>query len=207
MDVKAVTFQIWSGRPFSGSPRAIGLTAFEIADEDQRYKFTRHLLRLHRQETLEYTDHYELIRGGDRRAVCYFFILEKPHGRLVYLVKSENANTGSIGQTGARVAFWRDLNFAAPIGITDHVLFDYLLPEWSIIMSDAQSTEHERDFWRTRMAVAVSRGYRVGFANISENTLMWRSADEPYRQWVENHMRAWSVELAAQNLRFLISSP
>lgn len=203
MRLNEITTQVWSGRPLSEMPQTVGANDFGMADENYRSQFTRYLLNVHPQQIPEDEPEYQLIRAGEGQRV-YFFMLEQPHGRLVYFVKCETAKVNFIGQTVTQVALWRDFSSAVPVGVTGKV-FEMLLSEWPTVMSDEEQTDRGREFWVQRMAICAAKGFKVGLADLREKTVEWRSADEPYADWIKARSGAWSKDHSAQNLRFLIS--
>lgn len=195
-------FEIFSGLPLSEAPQIVGVDDFGMGNDQKKYEFTRMLLSLPDQQVVEDNERYEIRRAGS--PVVYFYMLEKPHGTLVYFVKCEIVDVPYVGKTVTQVALWRDQKFASTQGITKKIFFDQLLKEWPIIMSDEAQTERGRDFWVSRMATAAEKGLRIGLVNTREKTVDWRK-NEPYPEWIAQREHAWSANSSAQAMRFVIS--
>lgn len=195
--------QSYSGRPLKEAPQDIGPVDF-ITSEAHRDSFAEMLLSRRPQVVLEDEPGYELRRGGDERgSVIYFFMLEKPSGKLVYFAECETHDAEFLGHAVTQVALWRDDTSTAVRGITERVFFDYLLSAWPSVVSDEQQTRDGKAFWIRRMAIAVERGYRVGLVDMRDQTIDW--CEEPFRQWIAAHADAWGPSYESLDFRFIIS--
>lgn len=98
---------------------------------------------------------------------------------LAYWVKlADNQVFGVKGIT--QIGVWRDSASTRTKDLAKHVLFNVILPEFKVIITDAQQTADGRHFWILRVDDALASGLNVYLAHVMRPTkfVSIRSMDE-----------------------------
>lgn len=193
-------------------PELIDATDFNMMDPAKNAWLSEKLLSTKNREIIEEDERGLLFRVGDREGNVALY--DKRDQRIVYWIRFKTFRNKLIGEPVTQIILWRDVDSDLTTNITKHVFFDYLLPKWGIIMSDAKQTAQGRDFWRSRMAQAAGLGLNVGLLNMNSQKIEWfDSSQQNISNWLKSHLNVWGKHDEGpykesnpyQGLRFVIS--
>lgn len=191
------------GKGVTESPQLVNSTNFNLDKVQHNVELANKLLKK-KSETLEDTPDYELIRTGNYRNGNFALITKGSLRKINYLVRYEAKNYSKIGNTVTQVMLWRKTAGKGTSGITKKMFFEYLLPMFGMIMSDAQQTERGKEFWENRMRDAVDSGFKVGLASLNLRQIEWFDDSMELEDWLTK-VEGWGKEHKFQAKRFIIS--
>ncbi len=183
------------------TPQIVGSTDFGLSNDDANRAMALRLLKK-KQETLEDHPGYELFLTGNM-VNGYIALYVKNLQMLGYVIKYKAEKRKLVGGTVSQIMLWRRPLTPHVPGITRHVFFDYLLTQWTTIMSDAKQTPEGAQFWGNRLAEASTGSYDVGFVDFGRNYLNWWNGIIPFSDWIKEN-EAWGEHHKFQALRYII---
>jgi hypothetical protein len=158
---------------------------------------------------VEELPHSTLYRCGD--AQNGFFFLWEPNDRLVeYFIRYETKKTKLHGLSVTQTALWRSLTSRDNRGLTRHVIFDMLLPQYKSLLSDQIQTADGKRFWIDLMSESLGKDLNVYLIDFlsqkihritqpAELRLLGADENEATSVWFPNSNRH-------RGLRFMISN-
>lgn len=144
-------------------PKSIEPTEFNLNDELINRRIALELLKNKRKRELEKVGPNTLYEIGRKIA-----LLDAENKRVLYYVQWNEVFHKLIGKTGAaQIAVWRNRTKAVvPATLATRVFFDYLLPKYGVMITDALQTPDGKEFWVRRVTDAFARGLHVYYINL-----------------------------------------
>lgn len=189
------------------SPEFVGSTEFGLEKTIINRELASKLLKK-KKELIQDSDDYEIFRtGSDRNGNIVLY--NKESELIEYFVAYEALSFSGLGSYVTQVKLWRHTDSRIAIGKTSEIFFGYLLNKYKSIMSDSQQTRDGAKFWRSRLAEATGKGYRIGLANLNSKEMIWydKKTDGLYQYWIKSlENKAWGIGNKYQAMRFVISN-
>lgn len=156
-------------------------------------------------EVIEEDDKHIFFRTGSKEQGWYIGY-HKQIKLAYYCVQYQKLNKRLIGQTVTQTLVWRGDGFAITLGITNHVIFDILLPRYGAILSDSQQTREGQRFWRDLIARADDRNLYYGLVDFNtKQFFLPEEKEHSHTFWNRFVHVAYGSTNAHRAYRFLIS--
>lgn len=125
---------------------------------------------------------------------------------IFYYVQYKQLNKKLMGQTVTQTLLWSQRS-AITQNLTRKMVFDYLLKQWPIIMSDTQQTPDGERFWRSLISIADGKGLEYGLANLNTQEIEKPEKDEgPLDFWDRVNDKAYGTHEKFEARRFWIKA-
>lgn len=122
-------------------------------------------------DILEEGEGVSLIMYGNRGTAGYILGLDHVEEMVYYAIKFKRLNKKVLGETVTQTMLWRSASSPHAIGLTDKIVFDYLLRIWPAILSDQWQTPQGKEFWQTLLARAYKKGRKYGLVDLNQREL------------------------------------
>jgi hypothetical protein len=177
-----------------------------LASQPSNVDLVRELLAKE-TETIEESTEHKIFRTGEHQS-GKIAVFNKPLNTLDFLIRYSAWNHDIIAQEVAQLQVWRRVGGLHVQGLTNKMLFQYLLREYPALISDPEQTPKGREFWLTRMAEATALGYRVALVYSDTREVIWFDPSVgTFMGWTESHIPwatsprgAASISMAEQHL-------
>lgn len=146
-------------------------------------------------ELIEWTQDYRIMRSGDDKQGFVFLhnrVLDTVDYVVHYLPQPWDWALDRPALWTAQCTFWRDPSSPYVQGLTQRLMFDYLLRRHGSVMSTGQQTGNVHDFWQARLRAAVEAGHRVRVVDAELRRGAWfdPTYDRDYHRWMRERMAA-----------------
>jgi hypothetical protein len=154
-----------------------------LATESSNTDFAK-MLSQAKTEGIENSADYEIFRTGDSASGA-IALFSKPDQTIDYLVQHELADDPLLEQPAIRVKLWRKTGSTYVQRFTRKIVFDYLLREFRCLLSDPNQTTESTRFWVSRMAEAITLGYRAALVKLDAREVNWFDPSQgSFLNWV-----------------------
>jgi hypothetical protein len=185
-------------------PGLCDVTDFGLSNEAFNTKKAKQLMARPKEEIFDLGDDVKVWRSGDEGQGNIF--LYNPTVNLIgYFLHYKRMDKKLSGLTVTQTMLWRAKQEPKANGITNRIVFDYLLRNYPAILSDRLQTIHGREFWLRLMMQAITLKHKVNVVDynsqkmepvtMSELRLMDSGHDEDF----------WGFGNRYQAIRFMIS--
>lgn len=136
----------------------------------------------------------------------YAFVHNKKDNTLDYCLNY--VKTTEFFGTGVTVAVvWNNSNSPYTKGVTDYIIFRFLLRIHKRLISDSAFTEQGKTWWVNLMKKAATkmRMYSIYIFSKEHETVEKYNWDEPIDIWIKDNASAWGPETEMTDFRFIIT--
>jgi hypothetical protein len=115
-----------------------------------------------RELVQEYTNDVNLYEIGNR-----FILIDEKRVRVLYYMEWKEIFHKFVNHKAAsQVLVWRDKSVPGYTNVAAQIFFDYLLPKFSVVITDALQSPDGQNFWIRRVSDAFERGLNVYYLGL-----------------------------------------
>lgn len=118
-----------------------------------------------------------MILDHARKAITYY---------MVYQTRKISGVTGVY-----QIIVWRDQFVQEMVGVTEQIMFQYLVKKYPLVTSDRLQTNAGSDLWIRFMTTALNQGYHVWYFDLNQG----ERVEIPDVAWIRNNRsKVWNAK-------------